>query len=130
MYVADNIKPHLVKPSTSSGPVHQKLSIKDLEGTLVTLFIQLSCLHPVNVRIASCITISDYSILTFTRIYWILGYDPSEMVGLRAYQYFHPEDLTATSSCHMNCETQCVCGCVCGCVWVCVCMGVCGCGCV
>nr|QIA61845.1 hypoxia-inducible factor 1-alpha-like protein [Halichondria panicea] len=36
------------------------------------------------------------------RIYWILGYDPSEMVGLRAYEYFHPEDLTATSSCHMN----------------------------
>ncbi len=41
---------------------------------------------------------------TVFRIYWILGYDPSEMVGLRAYEYFHPEDLTATSSCHMNCE--------------------------
>jgi len=39
-----------------------------------------------------------------TRIRWILGYDPSEMMGVKAYQYFHPEDLSATTSCHMNCE--------------------------
>lgn len=37
-----------------------------------------------------------------TRIRWILGYDPVEMMGIKAYQYFHPSDLQATSSCHVN----------------------------
>ncbi|XP_019850799.1 PREDICTED: single-minded homolog 2-like [Amphimedon queenslandica] len=35
-----------------------------------------------------------------TRIRWILGFDPAEMVGFKAYEYFHPGDLMATSSCH------------------------------
>lgn len=41
---------------------------------------------------------------SFSRIRWILGFDPSDMVGLKAYNYFHPLDLTATSSCHTNCK--------------------------
>ena len=38
------------------------------------------------------------------RIRWILGFDPAKMVGAKAYDYFHPEDLLATASCHTNCE--------------------------
>ena len=38
------------------------------------------------------------------RIRWILGFDPAEMVGQKAYEYFHPCDLLATSSCHSQCE--------------------------
>lgn len=42
--------------------------------------------------------------VTFNRIRWILGFDPAEMVGLKAYEYFHPSDLLATSSCHTTCK--------------------------
>ncbi len=42
-----------------------------------------------------------------TRIRWILGFDPARMVGEKAYNYFHPEDLLATSSCHTNREYTC-----------------------
>lgn len=38
------------------------------------------------------------------RIRWILGFDPAEMVGFKAYEYFHPGDLMATSSCHTQCK--------------------------
>lgn len=39
-----------------------------------------------------------------SRIRWILGYDPAEMVGLKVYQYLHPEDMTqeTLSKCHAN----------------------------
>ena len=33
-----------------------------------------------------------------------MGFDPAEMVGFKAYEYFHPEDLMATSSCHTQCK--------------------------
>ena len=59
---------------------------------------------PPSLFFSLCLSLSLCS--PHTRIRWILGYDPSEMVGLKAYQYFHPEDLTSTSSCHMNCECR------------------------
>ena len=43
-------------------------------------------------------------VLFLARIRWILGFDPADMVGLKAYEYFHPLDLQATSSCHTNRE--------------------------
>ena len=58
-----------------------------------------------------CVCVCVEYWLTFTcnlitRIRWILGYDPAEMVGLKVYQYLHPEDMSqeTLSKCHANCK--------------------------